>query len=137
MTIGASHCIGVASGTDALVLALRALGIGPGDEVITVAMTMAGTAQAIIAAGATPRFIDVDPVNWVMDSAQVEGAVGPRTRAILPVHLYGTAAPAVQLRQLADRHGLVLIEIAHRRGHGSQGRGIRPRRSLSFYQRRT
>jgi dTDP-3-amino-3,4,6-trideoxy-alpha-D-glucose transaminase len=109
-TIGTPHCVGVASGTDALVLALRALGIGPGDEVITVAMTMAGTAQAIVATGATPCFVDIDPVNWVMDAAQAEAAVGPRTRAILPVHLYGGAAPVVQLRRVADRHGLALVE---------------------------
>ncbi len=109
-SLGVAHCVGVASGTDALVLALRALGIGPGDEVITVSLTMAGTAQAIIAAGAMPRFVDVDPVSRVMDADQAEAAIGPRTRAILPVHLYGHAAPVVALREIADRHGLVLVE---------------------------
>src|SRR6185295_6003637 len=77
---------------------------------ITVSMTMAGTAQAILAVGATPRFVDVDPANWVMDATKAEEAIGPKTRAILPVHLYGHAAPIVALREIADRHGLVLLE---------------------------
>ena len=108
--LGVRHCIGVASGTDALVLALRALGIGPGDEVLTVSLTAAATAQAILLVGAVPRFVDVDPLTWVIDIAQLEAMIGPRTRAILPVHLHGYPAPAPALRRLADRHGLALLE---------------------------
>lgn len=115
--VGVDHCIGVASGTDALILALRAVGVAPGDEVITVSMTTTATAQAILMADAVPRFVDVDPKTWVMDAGKVEASIGPRTRAILPVHLYGHAAPVVALRALADRHGLALVEdCAHAHG---------------------
>ncbi|TXN22704.1 DegT/DnrJ/EryC1/StrS family aminotransferase [Methylobacterium sp. WL9] len=108
--IGASQCVGVNSGTDALALALRASGVKPGDEVITVALTAAGTGQAILHCGATPRFVDVDPVTFCMDPAAAEAAISSRTVAIVPVHLYGRAADVMRLHSLADRHGLALIE---------------------------
>ena len=110
LSTGAAHCVGVNSGTDALALALRALGVGPGDEVITVALTAAGTAHAILHAGAEPRFVDVDDDTWVMDPIAAEAAITPRTKAILAVHLYGRPAPAEDLRAIADRRGLFLVE---------------------------
>lgn len=105
-----SHCIGVASGTDALALALRALGIGLGDEVITTALTFAGTAQAILHCGACPRFVDVDPATRCIDPAAVAAAVNPRSAAILPVHLFGHPCDMPALMALAERHGLAVVE---------------------------
>jgi dTDP-3-amino-3,4,6-trideoxy-alpha-D-glucose transaminase len=107
---GAAHAIGVGNGTDALALILRALGIGPGDEVITAAVSAAYTALAISMAGATPVFADVDPVRLTIDPASIAAVVGPRTRAILPVHLYGQAADMLQIERLASRHNLALVE---------------------------
>lgn len=135
--VGVDHCIGVASGTDALILALRAVGVQPGDEVVTVSMTTAATAQAIVIAGAVPRFVDIDPNTWVMDAGRAEAAIGPKTRAILPVHLYGHAAPVVALRALADKHGLALVEdCAHAHGaHIAEGMlgGFGDAAAFSFY----
>jgi dTDP-4-amino-4,6-dideoxygalactose transaminase len=108
--VGVRHAIGVNSGTDALVLALRALEIGPGDEVITVANTFYATVVAITAVGATPRLVDCHPDDHLMDLDQVEAAIGPRTRAVLAVHLFGKPLPMTSLRQLADRHSLALVE---------------------------
>src|ERR687896_480518 len=90
--LGARHVIGVANGTDALTLALRALGVGPGDEVVTVANTFIGTGEAILLCGARPVFVDVEPETFTMDPARLERALSPRTRAIVPVHLYGHPA---------------------------------------------
>ncbi|MCL2458461.1 MAG: DegT/DnrJ/EryC1/StrS family aminotransferase [Desulfobulbus sp.] len=108
--LGASHCVGVASGTDALLLALQAVGIGPGDEVITVALTAAGTAQAILLCGAQPCFVDVDPLTRCMDPKAAVAAITTRTAAILPVHLYGQPADMSALVEIAKRYGLALIE---------------------------
>jgi dTDP-3-amino-3,4,6-trideoxy-alpha-D-glucose transaminase len=107
---GLSHCVGVASGTDALALALRALDVGPGDEVITAALTFAATAQAILHCGAIPRFADVDPVTRCLDLAAVAAAVTARTAAIVPVHLFGHPADMPALMILAERHGLAVVE---------------------------
>ena len=104
------HAVAVASGTDALVLALRALGLGPGDEVITTALSAVYTAQAVMLAGAVPVFADIDPNRLTLGLNQVEALIGPRTAAILPVHLYGQPAPLDELAVLAERHGLALIE---------------------------
>jgi len=111
--------IGVGSGTDALYLAIRACEIGPGDEVITVANTFIATVEAIVMAGARPVFVDVDPLTQMMDPALVEAAITPRTRAILPVHLFGQPADMEALRALARAHRLWLIEDA------SQAQGAR------------
>jgi dTDP-4-amino-4,6-dideoxygalactose transaminase len=100
------------SGTSALHLALLAAGIGRGDEVITVPMTFTATGAAIAYTGATPVFVDIDPETFTMDPAQVEAKITSRTRAILPVHLYGQAADLEHLAAIADKHGLVLIEDA-------------------------
>ena len=107
---GAPFAIGVGTGTDAIALALRAHGIGPGDEVITAPLTAAYSALAIMMAGARPVFADIDGDRLTLDPRAVEAAVGPRTRAILPVHLYGQAADMPALIQVAERHRLLVIE---------------------------
>ena len=107
---GASHAIGVGNGTDALALILRALGIGPGDEVITTSLSAAYTALAISMTGATPVFADVDPVRLTIDPDSIAAVVRPRTRAILPVHLYGQAADMLPIERLASRHNLAIVE---------------------------
>ncbi|RPJ50269.1 MAG: DegT/DnrJ/EryC1/StrS family aminotransferase [Chloroflexi bacterium] len=109
---GAVYGVGVSDGTTALHIILRALDIGPGDEVITVSHTFIATAEAIILAGAKPVFVDIDPQTCLMDLAQVEAKITPRTRAILPVHLYGQMVDMEALRQIAQKHNLRLIEDA-------------------------
>jgi dTDP-4-amino-4,6-dideoxygalactose transaminase len=107
---GVAHAIGTGNGTDALALILKALGIGPGDEVITTPLSAAYTALAIVMAGATPVFADVDPERMTLDPAFAEREITERTAAILPVHLYGQAADLPRLAALASRRGLALIE---------------------------
>jgi dTDP-3-amino-3,4,6-trideoxy-alpha-D-glucose transaminase len=107
---GAAHAVGVGSGTDAIALTLRALGIGAGDEVVTTPLSAAFSALAILMAGARPVFADIDPVRLTIDPNAVARAIGPRTRAILPVHLYGQAADVAPLERLASRHNLALVE---------------------------
>jgi dTDP-4-amino-4,6-dideoxygalactose transaminase len=123
--LGAKHALGLTSCTGALHLSLLALGIGPGDEVITTPMTFIATATAVIEAGATPVFVDVEPDTGLLDPARVEAALTPRTRAIIPVHLYGQMCDMHALRALADRHGLFLIEDAAHCIEGARD-GIRP-----------
>ena len=108
--IGTQHAVGVNSGTDALILALRALDIGPGDEVVTVANTFYASVLAITTVRAIPRLVDCRPDDHLMDLEQVRSAIGPRTRAVLAVHLFGKALPMGDLRQLTDRHALALVE---------------------------
>ncbi|MHB0914089.1 MAG: DegT/DnrJ/EryC1/StrS family aminotransferase [Thermoleophilia bacterium] len=107
---GAPAAVGVASGTDAIHLALRASGIGPGDEVITTPFTFCATADSVMLAGARPVFADIDPVSFNIDPAAVEAALTARTRAIIAVHLYGQPADMKALRAIADDNRLVLIE---------------------------
>ncbi len=121
---GATACATVGNGTDALVLALRACGIGAGAEVITVAHTFIATAEAIALVGARPVYVDVDPATYTMDPAQVEARITPRTRALIPVHLYGQIADMAPLQAIADRHGLRVIEDACQ-AHGATYRGQR------------
>ena len=109
---GAAHAVGVGTGTDAIALILRALGIGPGDEVITTPLSAAYTALAVMMVGARPVFADLDPERLTLDPVAAERAITPRTRAILPVHLYGQAADMAALQQVASRHNLVLVEDA-------------------------
>jgi dTDP-4-amino-4,6-dideoxygalactose transaminase len=111
-SVGFGHAVAVANGTDALELALQALGIGPGDEVVTTAYTFFATAEAIARRGATPVFADIDPVTLCLDPAAAEAAITDRTRAVMPVHIFGQTADLAAFRELADRHGIALIEDA-------------------------
>ena len=108
--LGVSHALTCASGTDALHLALRAVDLGPGDEIITTPFTFIATAEAIRYVGATPVFVDIDPRTFNIDPEAVAAAITPRTRAILPVHLFGQPADLPRLQQVADDHHLMLIE---------------------------
>jgi dTDP-4-amino-4,6-dideoxygalactose transaminase len=120
--VGVRHCVAVNSGTAALHLALLGLGIGPGDEVITVSHTFIATSEAISAVGARPVFVDIDPVTYTMDPAKVEAAITSRTRAILPVHLYGYPANMDALLAIAKRHNLQVVEDACQ-AHGAKYKG--------------
>jgi dTDP-4-amino-4,6-dideoxygalactose transaminase len=119
---GAAHGIGVSDGTAALNIILRAMDIGSGDEVITVSHTFIATSEAIVLTGAKPVFVDVDPVTYLMDVAQVEAKITPRTKAILPVHLYGQTVDMDPLLEIASRHGLRVIEDACQ-AHGAEYKG--------------
>lgn len=110
--VGVRHCVGVANGTEALTIALRALGVGSGDEVVVPALTFYATAEAVVNAGARPVFCDVDPRTFTMTAATVEPTIGERTAVLLPVHLFGNPAPMGELRELARAHGLRLLEDA-------------------------
>lgn len=120
--LGIEHAIGVANGTDAIELALRAAGIGPGDEVITVAHTAVGTVCAIERSGARPVFVDIRPDDYTIDPKEIPAAVTPRTRAIVAVHLYGQPGRLKELRATVDRLGLLLIEDCAQ-AHGSRFAG--------------
>ncbi len=109
---GVRHAVAVSSGTTALHLALLAHGIGPRDEVITSSFSFIATGNSILYTGARPVFVDIEPDTFNLDPAQVEAAITPRTRAIMPVHLFGQAAPMAALSEIATRHGLSLIEDA-------------------------
>jgi dTDP-4-amino-4,6-dideoxygalactose transaminase len=121
---GAAHAVAVSSGTSALQLALQAAGVGPGDEVITVPFTFAASVAAIEFAGARPVFVDIDPRTCTIDVGQIAGAVTPRTKAILPVHLYGQPADMDGILDVARRHDLVVIEDAAQ-AVGAEDRGRR------------
>src|SRR6266508_3088655 len=109
---GAKYVVGVGSGTDAIYLALKALGVGPGDEVITVSHSFIATALAITFTGATPVFVDVDPDTYTLDPQCVRAAITPRTKVLLPVHLYGQTANMSELMQLAETYHLAVVEDA-------------------------
>lgn len=131
------HCIAVSSGTDSLVIALMALGIGPGDEVITVPYTWISSAEAALLVGATPVFVDIDPQTFNMDPAQLEAAITPNTKAIMPVSLYGQCADLPAINEIAERHGLPVIEdAAQSLGATCEGRpscGLSTIGSTSFF----
>lgn len=109
---GAKHCISVANGTDALQIALMALGVGPGDEVITPGFTYIATAEAAAVLGAKPVYVDIDPLTFNLDPTLLEAAITPRTKAIIPVSLYGQCADYDAINAIAAKHGLVVIEDA-------------------------
>lgn len=120
--LGLEDAVGVASGTDALMLAMRACGVGPGDEVITVSHTAVATVAAIELCGATPRLVDVDPLTLTLDPALLVAAITPRTRAIVPVHLYGCPADMDAILATARNHALLVIEDCAQ-AHGARYRG--------------
>ncbi|MDI5980605.1 DegT/DnrJ/EryC1/StrS family aminotransferase [Amycolatopsis magusensis] len=134
---GVAHAVGVDNGTNAIVLGLRALGVGAGDEVITVSNTAAPTVLAIDAVGATPVFVDVVEETYLMDVGQVEEAITERTKCLLPVHLYGQCADLTALSALATRHGLPILEDcaqAHgARQHGRIAGSVGKAAAFSFY----
>jgi UDP-N-acetyl-3-dehydro-alpha-D-glucosamine 3-aminotranferase len=121
---GLNHAIGVNSGTDALWLSFMGLGIGPGDECITTTNTFFATAEAIWVAGATAVFVDSDPITNNIDPAKIEAAITPRTKAIVPVHLYGQCADMKAIRKIADKHKLLVIED-NAQSVGATGDGFR------------
>ncbi len=109
---GAAHCVAVASGTEALLIALMTIGLKPGDEVITTAFSFAATAEVIVLLGGVPVFVDIEPDTCNIDARLIEASITPRTRAIMPVSLYGQVAEMEAMNAVAERHGLVLIEDA-------------------------
>jgi dTDP-4-amino-4,6-dideoxygalactose transaminase len=121
---GVHHAIGVNNGTSALHLALLAAGVGPGDEVITVPFTFVASVAAIVYTGATPVFVDIDPVTYTMDPAQIEAAMTSRTKAILPVHLYGHPADMDPILEVGRQYGLAVIEDSAQ-AHGAEYKGRR------------
>lgn len=134
---GVKHCIGVANGTDALELALRANDIGPGDEVLVPANTFIASALAVVRAGAMPRLVDCDPDYQLLDPDQLSRHINPRTRAIMPVHLFGQLAPMEAISEVARAHNLIMVEDAaqaqgaarNERGAGAWGSAT----GTSFY----
>src|SRR5204862_7276042 len=134
---GAKHCVGVNTGTSALHLALIAAGVGSGDEVVTVPMTFVATSWAISYCGATPVFVDVAPATYTMDPARVAAKITRRTKAIMPVHLYGQPAILAPLLAIADKHGTPLIEDAAQAHlatyHGRPVGGFGLAAGFSFY----
>ena len=121
---GMQYAVGVGNGTDALWLAFQALGIGSGDECITTTNTFFATAEAIWIAGATAVFVDSDPKTNCIDTSKIEAAITPRTKALVPVHLYGQCADMKAIRSIADRHGLLIVED-NAQGIGARGDGFR------------
>ncbi len=122
--LGTRHCVGVASGTDAISLALRAIGVKAGDEVVTASMTAAGTATGIRDAGATIRFVDVESSTRGIDPVALESAIGPRTAAVVAVHLHGIPARIVEIADIARRRGVALVEDCAQ-AHGATVDGVR------------
>lgn len=117
--VGAEHCVGLANGTDALEIGLRGLGVVPGDEVVVPAFTFFATAEAVVALGATPVFCDVDPETWCMTAATAEPAITDRTRALIPVHIFGNPAPVPELLELAGPRNIRVLEDAAQ-AHGAE-----------------
>ncbi len=120
--IGTEYAVGVSNGTDALWLALKAFGIGEGDEVITQANAYNATVTAIIRAGAIPRFVDVNPKTFLINPVEIEDSITPKTRAIMPVHLYGQASDMSSIMEIAKKHNLIVIEDCAQ-AHGAEWKG--------------
>ena len=122
--IGSDYCVGVGNGTDALFMAMKSMGFGPGDELITAANTFIATAEGIGWTGAKPVFVDCDPVTYNIDPAKIEAAITGRTKAIVPVHLYGQPADMDPILEIAAKHNLAVIEDAAQ-AHGATYKGRR------------
>ena len=123
--VGARHAIAVANPTLALMAIHAGLGLGPGDEVITVSHTFDGTVSAVLSTGATPVFVDIEPDTYLIDAKRIEAAITPRSRAISPVHLHGLPADMDMIRAIADRHGLAVVEgVGHATGASFRGRMV-------------
>jgi len=135
--LGVAHCVGVGNGTDALEMSLRAVGVGPGDEVILPANTFIATAEAVVRAGGRPVLVDVDDATLLMDPALVEAAITDRTRAVIPVHLYGQAAPVELLPEAVRAAGIAVVEDAAQsqgaRRHGRATGTLGDIAATSFY----
>jgi dTDP-4-amino-4,6-dideoxygalactose transaminase len=135
--VGARHCVGLANGTDALTIALRALGVGSGDEVIVPALTFFATAEAVVHAGGRPVFCDIDPRTHCMTAETAANAITENTRAIVPVHLFGNPAPMDEISELARSHGLHVIEDAAQAAGARLGErmagGLGEAAGFSFY----
>jgi dTDP-4-amino-4,6-dideoxygalactose transaminase len=134
--VGVRHAVAFSNGTTALMSILAGLGIGPGDEVITVSHTFAATANAILSTGATPVFVDIEPDTWLMDADGLDAAVTPRTRAIMPVHLFGLMADMDAIGRIAERHGLPVVEDAcqaHAATFGGRAAGSFGHGAFSLY----
>jgi dTDP-3-amino-3,4,6-trideoxy-alpha-D-glucose transaminase len=117
--VGVDHCVGVGNGTDALAIALRALGVGPGDEVVVPSLSFFATVEPVVTIGATPVFCDIDPDTWVMTAATTEPAITERTKALLPVHIFGNPSPVNELMELAEPRGIKVLEDAAQ-AHGAK-----------------
>lgn len=134
---GAAHCIGTGSGTVSLEIALRALDAGPGDEVITVPFTWISSAEVILLVGARPVFVDIDPLTYNLDPEQLEAAITPRTKAIIPVSLYGQMADYAAINAIAEKHGITVIEDAAQSfgalQNGRRSCAVTPVASTSFF----
>lgn len=139
--VGVKHCIGASSGTDTLVIALMALGVGPGDEVITVSFTWISSVEAVALVGATPVLVDIDPLTYNIDIDQIEAAITPRTKAIMPVSLFGQMPDYEKINKLAAKYNLPVIEDgAQSFGATQNGRlscGVTTIGSTSFYPAKT
>ena len=122
--IGVRHAIAVSNGTVALMIIYAGMGLGPGDEVITASHSFNATASAVLSTGATPVFVDIGPDTYVLDPERIEAAITPRTKAICPVHLFGLPADMAAISEIADRHGLAIVEDACQ-AHGATFEGRR------------
>ncbi|MGL6249611.1 MAG: DegT/DnrJ/EryC1/StrS family aminotransferase, partial [Billgrantia desiderata] len=135
--VGVPHCIGCANGTDALQIALMALDIGAGDEVIVPGFTFIASAESVVLAGARPVFVDIDPYTYLIDPEAVEAAITPRTRAIMPVSMFGQCADMEAIGALARQHGLAVVEDAAQSfgatRHGRRSCGLSHIACTSFF----